>query len=132
MCTHCTLSLSAKIKVRKVTLLHYAHFAAESTLLLRHEYCNFTCLASGKVRLPRCFADEFILPPNVPFMVQPPAFYTLVAEFEARGFDSTKFKTGPQIKNLNTDLDKSAHLANQPGEPGLQPHNFGLRPKPKN
>ena len=44
---------------------------------------------SDKVRLPRCFADEFILPPNVPFMVQPPAFYTLVAEFEARGFDST-------------------------------------------
>ena len=36
-----------------------------------------------------CFADEFILPPYVPFMVQPPAFYTLVAEFEARGFDTT-------------------------------------------
>ena len=31
----------------------------------------------------------FILPPCSPFQVQPPAFYTLVAEFEARGFEST-------------------------------------------
>ena len=55
----------------------------------RHEYCNFTCLSPDMPDFHVACLRVFILPPWIPFQVQPPAFYTLVAEFEARGFDST-------------------------------------------
>ena len=55
----------------------------------RHEYCNFTCLSPDMPDFHVACLRVFILPPWIPFQVQPPAFYTLVAEFEARGFEST-------------------------------------------
>ena len=70
--------------------LCFAHFAAESTLLFLG--MNIVTLHAYLLTMPdfhvACLR-VFILPPWIPFQVQPPAFYTLVAEFEARGFDST-------------------------------------------
>ena len=48
-----------------------------------------TCLSPDMPDFHVTCLRVFILPPWIPFQVQPPAFYTLVAEFEARGFDST-------------------------------------------
>ena len=70
-------------------LSFFAHFAAESPRLCRREYCNFTCLSPDMPDFHVACLRVFILPPWIPFQVQPPAFYTLVAEFEARGFEST-------------------------------------------
>ena len=70
--------------------LYFAHFAAESTLLFLG--MNIVTLHAYLLTMPdfhvACLR-VFILPPWIPFQVQPPAFYNLVAEFEARGFDST-------------------------------------------
>ena len=70
--------------------LYFAHFATESTLLFTG--MNIVTLHVYLLTMPdfhvACLR-VFILPPWIPFQVQPPAFYTHVAEFEARGFDST-------------------------------------------